>query len=149
VISAAGPAASLLLGICVAAIFYVGGFAVPNPLPFIKQLDFLEEGRLGSAVLWYSLYAILFVNIWWAFMNLLPVYPLDGGHISRELFLINNYQTGIRHSLILSIVVAAAVALWAFSRQDTYLGLMFGMLGFSSYQTLQQYSGRGGFGGGW
>jgi stage IV sporulation protein FB len=149
VISGAGPAASLLLGICVAAIVHIGGFAMANPLPFIKQLDFLEEGRVPSAVLWYVLNAVLFVNIWWALMNLLPVYPLDGGQISRELFVLSNYQTGIRYSLILSIVVAAAVALWAFSKQDTYLGLMFGMLGFSSYQILQQYSGRGGYGGGW
>jgi len=35
------------------------------------------------------------------------------------------------------------------SRQDTYLAIMFGMLAFASYQTMQAYFGRGGgFGGG-
>jgi stage IV sporulation protein FB len=149
VISAAGPAASLMLGIGVGAIFYVGGFQIPNPLWFIRHLDFLHDGKPISATLWYLLHAILYVNIWWAFMNLLPVYPLDGGQISRELFVMSNYQSGIKNSLILSIVAAAGVALWAFSRHDTYLGIMFALLGYSSFQILQAYSGRGGFGGGW
>jgi len=150
VVSAAGPAASLALGSVVAAIFYLRGYVVPNPLPFIPQLDFLENGhRLPSLRVLALLDAILFVNIGWAVMNLLPVYPLDGGQISREVFILTKPHDGIRSSLILSMVAAGAVAAWAVSRQDTYLAIMFGMLAFSSYQTMQAYFGRGGgFGGG-
>ncbi len=149
VVSAAGPGASLLLGISIAAVVYIGGFEVPNPISFLAKLKFLEEGKPLSPVFENLVWALLVVNILWALVNLLPVYPLDGGQISRELFLLSNYQTGIRYSLILSIVTAAGIALWAFSKQDTYLGIMFGMLAYSSYQILQTYSGRGGFGGGW
>jgi stage IV sporulation protein FB len=149
VVSAAGPAASLALGMAVAAFFYVNGFVIPNPLPFIR-LDFLQRGdHMPSPKVWALLDAILFVNIGWAVMNLLPVYPLDGGQISREVFTLTTPREGIRYSLILSMVAAGAVAVWAVSQQDTYLAIMFGMLAFSSYQTMQAYFGRGGgFGGG-
>lgn len=148
-VSAAGPAASLLLGLAIAAIVYVGGFAIPNFTPFKPELAYLTEGKDLHPTAWYLIDGLLFANIAWGLVNLLPVYPLDGGQISREVFLMTNYETGIRQSLILSILVAGGIALWAFSRHDTYLGLMFAILGFSSYQILQAYSGRGGFGGGW
>src|SRR5262249_50285031 len=61
VVSAAGPAASLAVGIAVAAIFYAGGFAIPNPIPFLSQLDFLEHGaRFPAPIVRATVYAILF-----------------------------------------------------------------------------------------
>ncbi|HEY2827494.1 MAG TPA: site-2 protease family protein [Pirellulales bacterium] len=148
VVSAAGPAASLVLGFTFAAVVYSGGYFVPNPLPFIHALDFLEGVRQPSVTLMALLYAILFVNIAWAFMNLLPIYPLDGGQISREMFTLGNPREGIRNSLVLSIAVGGAVAIWAVSNKDTYLAIMFGLLAYSNFLTLQAYMGRGGFGGG-
>ena len=95
-----------------------------------------------------AVFFLLAPSMYWALLNLLPVYPLDGGQIAREVFTISNPNTGIRNSLILSIVAGAAVAIFALRRGDTFLAIMFGMLAFSSYQTLQAYSGRGGgFGG--
>ena len=88
------------------------------------------------------------VSIFWALLNLMPVYPLDGGQIARELFLLGGSRQAIPHSLILSIVVAVGIALWGFQRQESFMGIMFLMLAYSSYMTLQQYRGQGGFGGG-
>ena len=91
VVAAAGPAASMTLGLVFVAIIYSGGYYVPSPLPTIHQLDFLWHGqRISSVLLQGLLHAILFVNIVWALVNLLPVYPLDGGQISRELFTLGN-----------------------------------------------------------
>ena len=92
---------------------------------------------------------LLAVSIFWALLNLVPVYPLDGGQIARELFLLGGSGQAIQHSLILSIAAAAGIAFWGFSSDppQTYMALMFLMLAYSSYTTLQQYSGRGGFGG--
>ena len=83
-----------------------------------------------------------------ALLNLMPVYPLDGGQIARELFLLGGSRQAIPHSLILSIVVAVGLALWGFQRHESFMGIMFLMLAYSSYTTLQQYRGQGGFGGG-
>jgi stage IV sporulation protein FB len=150
VISAAGPAAEILLGIVVIALLYAGGFAVVNPLPFIPQLEFLSDGKpLPSLALEAFVEALVYVSIWWALLNLLPIYPLDGGQISREIFTIGNPREGIRYSLILSVAVGAAVAVWAFMHQNTFMAIMFAMLAYSSFATLQAYFGRGGgFGGG-
>jgi len=150
VVSAAGPAASIVLGLAVIALFYAGQFAIPDPFWFIDGHDVLIKGHpLPSYAVKELVRGILFVNLGWAIMNLLPVYPLDGGQISREVFTLTTPREGIRYSLILSMVAAGAVAVWAVSRQDTYLAIMFGMLAFSSYQTMQAYFGRGGgFGGG-
>jgi stage IV sporulation protein FB len=148
VVSAAGPAAQIALAVMVGAIFWVGGYVVFDPLPFIK-LPFLQEGEWPSTALMILQLALVLSSIWWALINLLPVYPLDGGQIARDVLLLVNYQTGIRQSLILSVVTGGAMAIWAFTQQQAFLGMMFAILAFSSYQTLQYYSGRGGFGGGW
>jgi stage IV sporulation protein FB len=148
VVSAAGPAAQIALAIAVGAVFWAGGFLVINPVPFIGR-PLLIEGNLPAVALIILQLALVYSSIWWALINLLPVYPLDGGQIARDILLLVNYQTGIRQSLILSMITGGAVALWALSAQQTMLGMMFAMLAFSSYQTLQYYSGRGGFGGGW
>jgi len=82
-------------------------------------------------------------------VNLLPVYPLDGGQIAREIFTAFNAQEGIRNSLTLSIFTGGGVALYAIMHREWFIAIMFGLLAYSSYTTLQAYSGRGGgFGGG-
>ncbi len=148
VISTAGPVAQLLLAVIVGAIFYVGGFAVPNPLP-IRGLNFLHKGQLPTLPLYAFEYSLIFSSVWWALLNLLPIYPLDGGQISREMFNLANPNQGIRYSLILSVVVAGIVAVYGFTHNDTFMGIMFALLAYSSYMTLQAYFGGGrGFGGG-
>lgn len=152
VISFAGPALQMICGIVVVAGFYFYGYLIRNPIWFISQLDFLETGKqISSFALWALEDAFAFASIWWALMNLLPVYPLDGGQISREVFTLSSPREGIRHSLILSIITGAAVAIWAWTQQhDMYLAIMFGMLAYSSFATLQAYMGRGGgFGNPW
>ena len=149
IVSFAGPAAQIGLAIVAIAIFRVGSYYVINPLPFFK-LPFLEQGKGLGSVAWLILqYALIYASVWWALLNLLPVYPLDGGQIARDVFLLVDYRDGIRKSLILSIVAGAGIALWAFTSDQRFLGFMFGLLAYSSYQALQAYSGRGGFGGGW
>ncbi len=150
VISAAGPLSQLLLAVIVAAIFYVGGFVVVNPLPFIHPLDFLaRSGRVPPLGLYAFEVSLIFSSVWWALLNLLPIFPLDGGQISREMFTLASPHQGVRYSLILSLAAAAAVAVWGFTHDDTFMGIMFAMLAYSSFMTLQAYFGGGrGFGGG-
>ena len=91
----------------------------------------------------------LFINIFWGLLNLMPIYPLDGGQISREIFVQFDSWGGLRKSLILSIAVAGCIAVFGLTRNSIFMALMFGMLAFSNWQVLQQTDGRGGgFGGG-
>jgi len=92
-----------------------------------------------SAVLDVTIAKLLYVNIVWGLVNLLPIYPLDGGRISRELFTLNNPRLGIAQSLLLSVVVAAGLAGYLALQQSYYTCLMFGYFAYANFQTLKMY----------
>lgn len=66
---------------------------------------------------------VLWVNIGWSLLNLLPILPLDGGHVVESILEIFTRGRGRRAARIASVVVAAAVGLWAIRG-----GMMFGAL---------------------
>lgn len=92
--------------------------------------------------LYFTIQALLYVNIFWGLINLLPVFPLDGGQISMQLFQAFNPRAGMAQALWLSVIVAAGVAGAAlvFGR-NYFLALFFGYMAYSSYAML-----TGGFG---
>jgi len=152
VISAAGPAAQLGLALAIALTMKLSGFRMQSPVPFLEYVLPLQEGRLiASRPLEVMLYFLMLVSVLWALLNLLPVYPLDGGQIARNVFTLFSPAGGIRYSLILSVLTGAAVAIYflvADDRGNTQWlpAIMFGLLAYSSFQILQAYSGRGGYG---
>ncbi len=98
----------------------------PNPMPLSKEW---YAGVLVNHLLW--------VNIWWGFVNLLPIWPLDGGHIARG-FLERRYGSeGLRRSLKLSAITATVTAILAFTSRDMYLILFFGLMAAASMQMLE------------
>ena len=62
--------------------------------------------------LWLAVQYLLFLNLIWGLVNLLPVYPLDGGQIARELFLARRPRDGVLLSLRLSLFTALLIALF-------------------------------------
>ena len=87
--------------------------------------------------LWYvALNDLLWVNFYWGLVNLLPVYPLDGGQAARAVCEQRDPVHGRRNSLLLSIAFAAALAAAGLAEQSMYLVWFFGILAFSSWQAL-------------
>ncbi|NLE39723.1 MAG: hypothetical protein GX621_17020 [Pirellulaceae bacterium] len=95
---------------------------------------------------------LLYIGLIWGMVNLLPVYPLDGGQISREIFVRFNPRQGIRYSLILSVVTAGSLAALFLANAlrtprdegsgigaSLFVPMLFGYLAYSSYATLQAY----------
>jgi Zn-dependent protease len=149
VISLAGPAAGFLFAGLVVALIFIAGAEVRFDLggPYLFDWYFSD---VGSRNLLYLLNDLIFINIFWGLINLLPVYPLDGGQVSRELFLLANPQRGIEWSLQLSIFAAIGMAVYAMLRftQPIFVVMLFAFLAFASYQALMAYRGFGGrFGG--
>jgi Zn-dependent protease len=146
-ISLAGPGAGFLFIALVMAIVQASGHPVqllPNGVarPWISFVGF-ENGNLNQIIgfLW-------FINIFWGLLNLLPIYPLDGGQIMRELCLLANRAQGIAQSLWISIAMAGGVAVFSAFQGEIYLAFMFGYLAYTNYTLLQHFSGGGGYGGG-
>jgi Zn-dependent protease len=155
IISLAGPVAGFLL----ATLIILGLQLTGHSFGFVslpERMDLAAKGveraliqplglfavyfePVGSPVLNHVIAKLLEVNILWGIMNLLPVYPLDGGQIARELFSLGNPRAGIIQSLQLSIGTAILLALYALYNDSLYLCLMFGYLAYASFQTLRMY----------
>jgi len=85
---------------------------------------------------------LFFINILWGVINLLPIYPLDGGHVSRELCLLGtDSRSGMILSLRISMFTAIAMAVVGLSWQSLFVVFMFGYFAYSSYKTLEAYRG--------
>jgi membrane-associated protease RseP (regulator of RpoE activity) len=90
------------------------------------------------------LYFLIVPSIFWALLNLLPIFPLDGGQVSRAIFTMFGGSEGLRNSLMLSLVAAALAALYFFSTGSIFGAILFISLAVSNYQLLQMIR----FGGG-
>lgn len=151
-VSAAGPLLQLASALLLIVVVKLFGFEIDAfrwmPEALLTVADKITEttnlpGVLdGNPVDSVGLYALLvcylFPSILWAFLNLVPVWPLDGGHITRALFII--FGGTIAQSLWVSVIAAGALAWYAFTGDQMMMGLFFAMFAFSSYQLLQQQS---------
>ena len=78
----------------------------------------------------------MFVNLGWGVLNLLPLLPLDGGHVMQEL-LPGSEEVRRRRALVVSLVVAAAVGVAAIAYGYLFGAAMAAFLAFGSWQELR------------
>jgi len=119
----AGPLAGFIFGGIV--------FGVIKAFPIIA----LEPHEAASSLHWAGYEAIgylLWVNFAWGAVNLLPVLPLDGGHIIEDALGPKRERT----ALAISFVVAVGVCIWAVSVSWWFVVVIFGLC---AYQTYQRY----------
>lgn len=147
-ISFAGPAAGFIFAGLIALAIRLAGHGVlldiRHPLPYPIAFQPFDKDNLNTFIDF-----LFFVNIFWGLINLLPIYPLDGGRIAQEVLDHYNPSDGIRQSLKLSIFTAVGMAIVMLVKlQDWWLAIFFACFGLMNFQALQQYDGR--FGGrGW
>ena len=121
-ISFAGPGAGFVL------------FGIVFGIEFLLAYRGVEVSHYGNVAFHY----MEFINFWWGMVNLLPVYPLDGGQISRSALSHWRPHDGVDISLKISLVVAGAMAVWLFSLGMTFNALLFASLAFENIQMLQR-----------
>ena len=143
-VSLAGPGAGFLLATAISGVIVATGYklSVLVGAPYGILVEPAEI--IHSAKLTWFIDRLLFINILWGIVNLLPVYPLDGGQIAREILVAANPREGIQRSLWLSTFTGAGLAvvglvLW----KSVFVALLFGYLAYTSYATLQAYGRRG------
>ena len=144
VISLAGPFSGFLLAtLLIGGVVVSGGTVTVNwllgliPIPAVTSLPF------GVAALTVLAAILVSVNVFWGLINLVPVYPLDGGNVARYALMQYDPYDGVRKSLRLSVVAGGLVALVALVfLRSLYMAFLFGFLAFQSYQALQGRFGR-------
>jgi len=144
-ISLAGPAAGfLLVGVLLLGLILAGfgpdiRIYTLGHIPILPQLHQFPIERIRDL-----LNDVFCIGIFWGLLNLLPIYPLDGGQVAREILVSANPQLGIQQSLWLSVFAAIGMAIYGYTQwQSAFMALFFGYLAFTSYSTLEAYRGRG------
>ncbi len=139
IVSAAGPAAQLLLALAVILLLRAGGYLVPFPIQSVgESLGFYQGRRFSSPFVFAVADFLLFVNIMWPLLNLMPVPPLDGGQMVREGLEAVGVADAGRIATGIGAIVGGGLAWLAYTRQETYLGIMFAMLAVACFQNLRQ-----------
>jgi Zn-dependent protease len=82
------------------------------------------------------------ISIVWGIFNLLPIYPMDGGHISREFFRFFFPRRGIEFSLMLSMLIAVLCAVLAFRYGSLFMTLFLVYFAYQNYQEMTFGSSR-------
>ena len=134
------------------AVTLAGPFANFAIAGLVWASNAIEPWALTSDVT-VTIYWVLFsINIAWGILNLLPVHPLDGGQVSRELWVKFQGAKGLTASLQMSFVVAIAIAGLAFAcefklippgwippelQPGLFAGLLFALLAAQNYVDLR------------
>lgn len=118
IISAAGPAAGFLLG----GLIYAVKHLAPE---LIHRLGPIVEVTIGQ---------LLWVNIGWGIMNLLPVLPFDGGHILEHALGPRRVRLTAGISLIVAVFVAVV---FAYYLRSPWVAMLFGFSAIQSYQRMR------------
>ncbi|WP_309892248.1 site-2 protease family protein [Archangium sp.] len=116
VVTAAGPLAGLLLGLTALGVLKFAGLGSPI---------------LNTILLWFFL-----ANLFWTLFNLLPVPPLDGGHIVSTVATRFLGRAGFIGAQGLALVVCIALVAYSVKRKDAFIGLFFGLYGLQAMRLL-------------
>ena len=144
-VSLAGPLAQFLSAVLVGVIVVAMGYrlSVLNlmPKPFESLAGLLEGKDLaGDSPGLFALVTFYFYpSVLWALFNLVPVWPLDGGHIARSLILIR--RGTVVQALWVSVIAAAIMAIYGFSEKQWFIAMLFFVLGIESFQAIKQLEG--------
>lgn len=120
-ISFAGPLAGIVLGLVILGVFFSGVVADTN---FNRNLF-----NIG-----------FFTTFGWSAFNLLPIVPLDGGHIMTDMIPGSVRERG-RRAAIVSIAVAVVVGGLLYWRLGLLIApIILGGMAFQNFQMLQASS---------
>jgi len=87
----------------------------------------------------YALNIFVWVNFFWTAINLLPILPLDGGHLLRIVCEGIFGAKGASIALLTSVIIGGALAVAAFVVGFFLIGAVFFILTFESFRTWRSF----------
>lgn len=119
----AGPGAGLALGV----------------LAGLLSLALAAVGHRPAGVR-YVLQGLLYANVFWTVLNLVPISTLDGGRISAAVLMRIFGRPGFLIAQILSLVLGGAFILWALVGGQPFMAMLFGLLAFRTVANINAYN---------
>jgi stage IV sporulation protein FB len=142
-ISFAGPLLQVVSAVVLIVIVKLAGYElwVFQLMPdFLQKIPGMLEGSpIDSPGLLSLITFYIYPSIVWALLNLVPVYPLDGGQIMKSI--VDLRGGTMIQSLWISVITAGLMAAYGFSSGQTFLGILFLILGITNFQAIQQQFG--------
>ena len=135
----AGPFVGFGLGAAVIALGASGLWDLPN----LSGRGAWELVRLSTAAPFLDItfsevifLDLLFINVGWGLLNLIPLHPLDGGQSLEALLQLMRVPQAARITSMLGVVVAAAGAVFALEIGSIFLVLIMAFLGMTNLRRL-------------
>lgn len=88
----------------------------------------------ADSLLNYALKSTIIINIFWTILNLLPIQPLDGGHLLSITLEAMFGLKGVKIALFISIILAALMTIAGFAMNQLFIGIIFFMFTFENYR---------------
>jgi stage IV sporulation protein FB len=138
-----GPGAGFVLA---AAVLVIARSAYGmTPTDFLTLLGWWRGGRTpglerfldANAQRAFLVWSLFFINLLWGLLNLLPIYPLDGGQMTGVVLSAVKPGEGARWTHMISIGVAGLVALYAAMNRNWFNALFFAYFAGFNMQALQ------------
>jgi stage IV sporulation protein FB len=121
-------------------------------LEYLFQIKRATTGWQAPALV--MLNCLFQINLFWPLLNLLPIWPLDGGQMAREVFVGITPRNGASISFAISACIAALLAVHCLMAANGhplirflpfggfYMALFFGYFCYMSFQGLQAENAR-------
>ncbi len=148
IVSAAGPCAALIGAVVLLLIAFLEGSSFSYTLelgflPVVFPTDWLIGVQSSSPIRMafsYFVYGFFWIGFFWSFVNLVPIFPLDGGQVLTSALVAKNGARGALLGLKISIACGVVVAALFLSEGSLFAAFFFFYLAYRNYQTLK-YSG--------
>jgi stage IV sporulation protein FB len=145
----AGPGAGFLLALLVMVLTTVFRGVTPAEHAGVVagmlgfgSLSPVIAGKLNSPLVAVIYSYMIWINVMWGLLNLMPIWPLDGGQATEIVLTQFNRRHGRRRTHIVSLLVSGSLAVLAIlqvsqSNGSLFNALFFGWFALSNYQMLQ------------
>lgn len=146
-------------------LYYLGGLATSAHMPQLKRLVVVLAGpAAGFALLlvtWltmeilsaqgieihpllgFGLVILFYINLVWNVLNLLPVFPLDGGQAVQSILMYASPTRGAMWAALTSFLLAIPILVLLIQLQQPFFAIYIALFGYQSFQEYQERRRRG------
>jgi membrane-associated protease RseP (regulator of RpoE activity) len=127
---ALSPGRRVLVGLAGPGVGIVVGVVALVPMILLTATE--RHGLLATLVQY-----VVWVNLGWGLLNLLPMLPLDGGAVMAAGFEAVSRDRGVQIARVISLVLAVGFAILALLSRWPYGAILCALFAYTNYQALQ------------